>query len=54
MVWDRGTWVPDHPDVDADLRGRELKFRLQGKKLKGSWVLVRTGGRFPRGSGQPS
>jgi bifunctional non-homologous end joining protein LigD len=42
MVWDRGTWVPDSPDVDASLRKGELKFTLRGQKLRGSWVLVRT------------
>ncbi len=42
MIWDQGTWVPDDPDVDAALRKGELKFTLFGKKLKGSWVLVRT------------
>jgi bifunctional non-homologous end joining protein LigD len=44
MLWDNGTWVPDDPDVDAALRQGELKFSLQGKKLTGSWVLVRTRG----------
>lgn len=44
MLWDTGTWVPDNPDVDADLRKGELKFTLYGKKLTGSWVLVRTRG----------
>ncbi|MFY9529201.1 MAG: DNA polymerase ligase N-terminal domain-containing protein [Candidatus Acidiferrales bacterium] len=44
MVWDKGTWVPDDPDVDAALRKGELKFTLKGRKLKGSWVLVRTRG----------
>ncbi|HYR95464.1 MAG TPA: DNA polymerase ligase N-terminal domain-containing protein [Candidatus Binatus sp.] len=44
MVWDRGTWTPEVPDVDAALRKGELKFRLDGKKLRGSWVLVRTRG----------
>ena len=42
MFWDRGTWTPEDPDVDAALRKGELKFELHGKKLKGSWVLVRT------------
>ncbi len=44
MVWDRGTWEPEPetPDVAAALRKGELKFRLKGAKLKGSWVLVRT------------
>jgi len=44
MVWDIGTWVPEVPDVDEALRKGELKFTLHGKKLKGSWVLVRTRG----------
>ena len=44
MVWDRGTWTPETPDVDAALAKGDLKFTLQGEKLKGSWVLVRTKG----------
>lgn len=44
MLWDRGTWQPDDPDVDASLKKGEIKFTLHGKKLKGSWVLVRTRG----------
>jgi bifunctional non-homologous end joining protein LigD len=42
MIWDRGTWEPEVPDVGAALAKGELKFRLEGRKLKGSWVLVRT------------
>lgn len=42
MLWDRGAWVPEVPDVDAALRKGELKFTLNGQKLGGSWVLVRT------------
>ncbi|MDE3155966.1 MAG: hypothetical protein KGN76_12730 [Acidobacteriota bacterium] len=42
MLWDRGTWEPEVDDVDAALRKGDLKFRLNGYKLKGSWVLVRT------------
>jgi bifunctional non-homologous end joining protein LigD len=49
MLWDRGTWAPESPDVDAALRKGDLKFRLEGYKLKGSWVLVRTRG-FGSGS----
>jgi bifunctional non-homologous end joining protein LigD len=45
MVWDRGTWTPESPDIDAALKKGELKFRLAGQKLTGSWVLVRTRGR---------
>lgn len=53
MLWDRGTWEPEVDDVDAALKKGDLKFRLQGVKLKGSWVLVRTkgGGWGSRSSG---
>lgn len=44
MVWDIGTWEPEVPDVDEALRKGDLKFQLYGKKLQGSWVLVRTRG----------
>ena len=44
MLWDRGTWEPETEDVDASLKKGDLKFRLNGYKLKGSWVLVRTRG----------
>ena len=44
MVWDQGTWTPESPDVNAALTKGDLKFTLLGKKLKGSWVLVRTHG----------
>jgi len=49
MVWDNGTWTPESPDVDAALKKGDLKFTLHGKKLKGSWVLVRTRGRYQGG-----
>ena len=42
MLWDIGTWTPEVPDVDVALREGNLKFALNGKKLRGSWVLVRT------------
>ncbi len=44
MLWDQGTWAPETDDVDAALKKGDLKFTLDGYKLKGSWVLVRTGG----------
>ena len=46
MLWDVGTWLPETPDVDAALKKGDLKFTLDGYKLKGSWVLVRTGGSY--------
>ena len=42
MIWDKGTWTPEFPDVEAALRKGDLKFSLEGKKLHGSWALVRT------------
>ena len=45
MLWDRGTWTPESDDIEAALKKGDLKFTLDGYKLKGSWVLVRTGGR---------
>jgi bifunctional non-homologous end joining protein LigD len=42
MIWDRGTWEPEVPDVTAALARGDLKMTLHGKKLRGSWVLVRT------------
>lgn len=55
LLWDRGTWTPEpgFEDIDKALEKGELKFRLDGYKLKGSWVLVRTrgyGNRAGRGS----
>jgi len=51
MVWDHGTYVPEETtDVGEAVRKGELKFRLDGKKLKGSWVLVRTRGRSSPGA----
>lgn len=52
MIWDRGVWAPDaggrlgdDADIDRQLAKGELKFVLLGKKLAGSWTLVRTRGR---------
>jgi bifunctional non-homologous end joining protein LigD len=48
MIWDQGTYKygGEDPDpIEGLRRGYEkgdFKFVLQGKRLKGSWVLVRT------------
>jgi bifunctional non-homologous end joining protein LigD len=48
MIWDRGTYTApaDTDDPEAALREGyrkgDFKFVLQGKRLKGAWVLVRT------------
>ena len=44
MLWDQGSWEPESEDVDEALKKGDLKLRLDGYKLKGSWVLVRTRG----------
>jgi bifunctional non-homologous end joining protein LigD len=41
MIWDRGSWEPEVEDVEQALAKGDLKFKLHGKKLHGSWVLVR-------------
>ena len=51
MIWDRGTWRygGDDPDPDrgihAGLRLGKLEIVLEGRRLRGAWVLVRTGKR---------
>ena len=35
MLWDQGTWTPETDDVDAALKKGDLKFTLDGYKLKG-------------------
>jgi bifunctional non-homologous end joining protein LigD len=44
MVWDNGTWSAESDDVSEALKKGDFKFTLHGKKLRGSWVLVRTRG----------
>jgi bifunctional non-homologous end joining protein LigD len=40
MIWDQGTWEPEG-DPRKGLQKGHLDFRLHGKKLNGSWHLVR-------------
>ena len=54
MIWDYGTYTAagDEDDPEAALRAGyrkgDFKFVLRGKRLRGSWVLVRTKGRGDR------
>jgi bifunctional non-homologous end joining protein LigD len=42
QLWDRGYWTPEGSNSPEEaLRGGDLKFTLEGKRLHGSWVLVR-------------
>jgi bifunctional non-homologous end joining protein LigD len=54
MLWDRGYWAPeDGQDITAGLDKGNLKFRLDGERLHGSWALVRMHGEDKR-TGKPS
>jgi bifunctional non-homologous end joining protein LigD len=45
QLWDRGYWEPIGPLApEAQLKKGELKFRLEGERLQGSWVIVRMKG----------
>jgi bifunctional non-homologous end joining protein LigD len=42
QLWDRGYWIPaGNKSPKEGLKAGDLKFTLQGKRLHGSWVLVR-------------
>ncbi len=42
QLWDRGYWIPEGSKTPQEgLANGDFKFTLQGKRLKGSWVLVR-------------
>ncbi|MCR6659870.1 MAG: DNA ligase D [Asticcacaulis sp.] len=40
MLWDEGSWEPVG-DPHEGLKKGDFKFRLNGKRLRGEWVLVR-------------
>jgi bifunctional non-homologous end joining protein LigD len=40
MIWDKGTWIPDHDPAEMYAKG-SMKFTLLGQKLKGKWALAR-------------
>jgi len=45
QLWDRGTWQPEGgKSVNEMLKKGDLKFTLDGHRLKGSWVLVKMRG----------
>ena len=50
MLWDEGTWEP-LGDPHEMLEKGDLKFRLNGKRLQGQWVLARMRDR-PRDHGR--
>ncbi len=49
MVWDTGRWFPEEATADdprAAYEAGRLKFRLEGEKLHGRWMLVRMKPRY--------
>jgi bifunctional non-homologous end joining protein LigD len=50
MVWDMGTWYPEG-DASEMLKHGDLKFRLEGKKLRGGFVLAHMRSRRPGSKG---
>jgi bifunctional non-homologous end joining protein LigD len=50
MVWDTGTWEPEG-NASEMLKKGDLKFRLNGEKLKGSFVLAHIKARRPGSKG---
>jgi bifunctional non-homologous end joining protein LigD len=44
MLWDRGYWAPEKgfENIGQALAKGELKFVMEGERMHGSWVLVRT------------
>ena len=46
MLWDRGSWEPIG-DAQIGYDSGRLKFKLRGRKLRGGWMLVRTGSESP-------
>lgn len=41
LVWDRGTWIAEDADPESAFQSGLVKFRLEGEKLRGRWMLVR-------------
>ncbi|MGB8888310.1 MAG: DNA polymerase ligase N-terminal domain-containing protein [Candidatus Korobacteraceae bacterium] len=50
MVWDMGTWEPQGNGAEMLQKG-DLKFRLNGQKLKGEFALVHMKSRRPGSKG---
>ena len=44
MLWDEGFWEP-YGNVEEGLESGELKFILNGRRLKGKWALIRLKGK---------
>jgi bifunctional non-homologous end joining protein LigD len=45
MLWDEGSWAPIEGKSERDIDRGHLHFTLDGKRMKGEWLLVRIKGR---------
>ena len=54
LLWDQGRWTPQERDALEALRKGRLHFRLDGAKLRGSWVLTRTRSRNEANEDKPA
>ena len=43
MLWDEGTWEPIGDRTKKPRQKGDLKFTLNGKRMKGEWVLIHEG-----------
>jgi bifunctional non-homologous end joining protein LigD len=41
QLWDRGYWSPEKDSAREAFQAGNIKFKLDGERLHGSWVLVR-------------
>jgi bifunctional non-homologous end joining protein LigD len=41
LVWDRGRWEPEETDARTAYAEGKIKFRLEGEKLHGRWMLIK-------------
>lgn len=53
MLWDQGTWEPIG-DPHEGLEKGDLKMRINGKRMKGEWVLVHMKGRDTKRKSGPA
>jgi bifunctional non-homologous end joining protein LigD len=53
QLWDRGTWEPKSDNPQQDFAKGQWKFELAGKRMHGSWALIRMRDDPRRGARQP-
>jgi len=39
-LWDRGHWEPEGNKTPEEALAGDFKFKLQGQRLQGSWILI--------------